>query len=125
MGQIFKNLTGKPLTMKYLYQIRDSRWQPTGRWELHTETIEPSGKVAELELKPCNPANIDGIPAFEMCGVKGLPEEANSTVYIVTPEVLAAVVGRTDVYAVAPNGIGLIQRSIPAIHAETDAKLSS
>lgn len=123
MGQIFENLTAEPVVLTYLRQVRDSHYQPTGRWEYHTETIEPSGSVAKIELKPCSPADVDGIPAFEMCGVQGLPEEANSTVYIVSPEILAAVVGRDDVYAVAPNGIGLIQRSIPAIHAEMKAHL--
>ena len=119
MGNIFINLTAKSIQLTYEEDERDDEYRKTGKRVARTLTLEPSGTVAKV-LYEEKTGNVDGIPVSRQIGVEGLPdEEADKWArYIVDREVLSAVVGRFDVYAVAADGSGFIARNIDDLVAE-------
>lgn len=119
MGNIFINLTTSPIHLTYEEDERDDEYRKTGKRVTRTMHLEPSGTVAKV-LYEEKTGNVDGIPVSRQMGVEGLPdEEADKWArYIVDMEVLSAVVGRFDVFALAADGSGLIARNIDILVAE-------
>lgn len=119
MGNFFINLTAKPIHLAYEEDERDDEYRKTGKRVERTMFLEPSGTVAKV-LYEEKTGSVDGIPVYRQLGVEGLPdEEANKWArYIVDMEVLSAVAGRFDVYAVAADGSGFIARNIDDLVAE-------
>lgn len=119
MGNIFINLTAKPIHLTYEEDERDDEYRKTGKRVTRILALEPSGTVAKV-LYEEKTGDTDGIPVYRQMGVEGLPdEEADKWArYIVDREVLSAAVGRFDVFALAADGSGLIARNIDILVAE-------
>jgi hypothetical protein len=68
---------------------------------LHTEVVAPSGVVARVSVQYEDFGDVNGIPVFTSSygEVVGLPSPEEGKVFVVSSMVLAALDGRTDVFA--------------------------